>query len=113
VLLADRADLVERLVGRGRRVSVRDSEQRGLVQGDRGLNVAGGEHCAPLTLDDANVGLASLGNLAQKMAEATEDRDEHDITGLDQADEGRLDAGPGRAIHQHVGLVCGGEHAAV
>ncbi len=40
---------------------------------DGGLDLGRGEDRAPLALDDAHVGLAALGDLAQQVAEASED----------------------------------------
>lgn len=60
-----------------------------------------------------HLGTAALGDLAQQMTEAAEDRHQHTLPWLDQRDQHRLDTGTRGAIDQQGGIIGGLEDAAI
>ena len=76
--------LGERLRHGGGGIAVRYGHESGLVLADGLLELFLGKHGAPLALERNDLAAAAARDLGLEVAEASEDRHEHAIAGLDE-----------------------------
>ena len=74
-------------------------------------HLLGLEHPAPLRLDRPAASAPQRArDLAEQVAEAPEDRHQHPVPRREDRDHGRLDGGPGGAVHEEGPPVAGAKH---